>query len=58
MFKALLNKGILFRRILEAFDEVVSDVTLQVSPRGLEIKEKDSEGVALIWLVMEAHGFD
>ena len=54
MLNAILTNGNLLRCILETINKVNSDVTLQVSPRGLEIKERVSQNVALIWLFMEA----
>jgi proliferating cell nuclear antigen len=58
MFKARLKEGHILRKILEAFDEVVQEVNIHVSPRGLEIKETDSSLNAYLWLLLESHGFE
>lgn len=58
MFKARLKEGHIWRKILEALEEVVQEVNIYVSPGGIEIREVDTALNAYLHLILESHGFE
>jgi len=58
IFSARLKQGIIFKNIFNALSEVVKEVKLQVSDKGILVQELDSSHIALINLVIESTGFE
>ena len=58
MFRAKLNKGILFKKLIDSIKDIVSDINLDVSATGISLQAMDSSHVALITLNLSAEGFE
>ena len=58
MFQAKLKDGGIFKRVVEAIKDLVTDVNIDVSGQGLSIQAMDSSHVALVALQMPADGFE
>jgi len=58
IFSARLKKGLILKNIFNALNEVIKEVKLQVSNKGLIVQELDTSHIALINLVIEPTGFE
>ena len=58
MFEAKLSDGQIFRRIIDAIKDLVTDVNIDATPTGLSLQAMDSSHVALVNLHLSMEGFD
>lgn len=58
MFEAKLAEGIVFKKIVEAIKELVSDVNIDISPTGISLQAMDNSHVALVSLHLSMDGFE
>ena len=58
MFEAKLAEGLIFKRIVEAIKELVSDVNIDISPTGISLQAMDNSHVALVSLQLSMDGFE
>ncbi|CAI2377284.1 unnamed protein product [Moneuplotes crassus] len=58
MFEAKLAEGIIFKKIVEAIKELVSDVNIDISPTGISLQAMDNSHVALVSLQLSMDGFE
>ena len=58
MFEAKLTEGNIFKKIVEAIKDVVSDVNIDVGPSGMSLQAMDGSHVALVSLFLSADGFE
>jgi len=57
-FSARLKQGNIFKNVFNALSEVIKEVKLQVSDKGILVQELDSSHIALINLEIESTGFE
>jgi len=58
MFEAKLADGTVLKKIVEAIKELVTDVNLEVSSKGISLQAMDSSHVALVQLQLDVEGFE
>jgi len=58
MFEAQLEKGQLFKMLIESMKELVSEGNLDCSNSGISLQSMDGSHVSLINLLLRAEGFD
>lgn len=58
MFEAKLQEGYIFKKIVEAIKDLVTDVNLDVSPSGISLQAMDTSHVALVSLNLSMEGFE
>lgn len=58
MLEAKLSEAVVFKKIIEAIRDGVSDVNFEFSPSGLSLQSIDSSHVVLTMLLMRADGFE
>lgn len=57
MFTATLENGSILKRIVEAIKDIVNNVNLEVSSKGLTLQAMDPTHVALVGLTLNEDGF-
>lgn len=57
MFEAQVAQGVMWKKIVEAVKELVSEANLQTTPAGIGIQAMDSAHVALVSLSLKRSGF-
>jgi len=57
MFEATLVKGVLFKKIVEAIKDLVSDGIFEVNEAGIHLQAMDSSHVALVSLSLPSDMF-
>lgn len=58
MFEAKLTDGTIFKKIIEAIKDLVTDVNIDATPTGLSLQAMDSSHVALVNLHLGMEGFE
>jgi len=58
MFEAKLAEGHVFKKIVEAIKDLVTDVNIDVSPSGISLQAMDTSHVALVSLNLSMEGFE
>lgn len=58
MFEAKLTEGSIFKKIVEAIKELVTDVNIDISPTGISLQAMDNSHVALVSLHLSMDGFE
>lgn len=57
MFEARLEKGVTFKKIVDAIKDLVKNVNLDMNNEGISLQAMDSSHVALVSLHMKEKGF-
>ena len=57
MFSATLQKGTILKKIVEAIKDVVVNINLEVSAKGLSLQAMDPTHIALVTLSLKPDGF-
>lgn len=58
MFEAKLSEGLIFKKIVEAIKELVTDVNIDITPTGISLQAMDNSHVALVSLQLSMDGFE
>lgn len=56
--EATLVEGYIFKDVIKSIKELVTDVNLKITPKGIEMQCMDSSRVALVQFFLKAEGFD
>ena len=58
MFYAKLNQGILIKKLIDCIKDLVSEINLDVSSKGIHLQAMDSSHVALVTMYLSSEGFE
>merc|ERR1719189_2072259 len=58
MLEAILTKGDILRKIMQAISELVNDANFDCNEYGLSLQAMDSSHVSLVSMILRADGFD
>ena len=57
MFTATLENGSVLKKIVEAIKDIVNNVNLEATPKGISMQAMDPTHVALVGLILNEEGF-
>eukprot|EP00759_Apiculatamorpha_spiralis_P011257 PhF_6_TR18662/c0_g1_i1/m.27280/K04802/PCNA; proliferating cell nuclear antigen len=57
MFEAMMDQSDLWKRVLEAVKELVSEANLECSPAGIQLQSMDASHISLVTLLLRSEGF-
>ena len=58
MFYAKLNESILIKKLIDSIKDLVTDINLEVSSKGISLQAMDSSHVALVTMNLSSEGFE
>lgn len=58
MFEAKLEKGAVFKKILEAIKELVNEASWECTSTGMSLQAMDTSHVSLVAVNLESEGFN